>query len=74
MKQTYVKGIPLSISFGVCTMKDMITDIENAIYIADKRMYREKEEKSVFKTVRKDVTVQKLRNTEYLAMIGRGIA
>lgn len=49
MKQTYVKGIPLSISFGVCTMKDMITDIENAIYIADKRMYREKEEKSVLK-------------------------
>ena len=31
------------------TMKDMITDIENAIYIADKRMYREKEEKSVLK-------------------------
>ena len=49
IKQTYVKGIPLSISFGVCTMKDMITDIENAIYIADKRMYREKEEKSVLK-------------------------
>ena len=45
MKQTYVKGIPLSISFGVCTMKDMLTAIENAIYIADKRMYREKEEK-----------------------------
>lgn len=34
----------------------------------------EKKKKKACENSKKDVTVQKLRNTEYLAMIGRGIA
>lgn len=40
-----IKGIPLSISYGACTVNDKSENIMNAIMIADKRMYSEKESK-----------------------------
>lgn len=40
-----IKGVPLSISYGACTLKNTADNMDNAIRIADKQMYLEKEEK-----------------------------
>ena len=40
-----IKGLPLSISYGIYTMNDTDEDVMNAVKIADKNMYGEKERK-----------------------------
>lgn len=40
-----IKGTPLSISYGIYTMNDTDEDVMNAVKIADKNMYGEKERK-----------------------------